>query len=95
MRFAGITYYTSFPHVTGGNERWPHCGGQCRTRSTLRKAAKLNLVDDNVDVNVIWSTFMVRSGKLCRRLNFCVKCFHPTNRWEHMHKFGVISAHRT
>ena len=54
MRFAGITYHTGFPHVTGGNERWPHCGGQCRTRSTLRKAAKLNLVDDDVDVNVIW-----------------------------------------
>ena len=94
MRFAGITDDFRVPHMTGGNERWPHCGGQCRTRSTWRKAATVNLVDDDVHVIVIWSATLVASGQLCRRSNFCVKCFRPANRWDHMHKSCVISVHR-
>ena len=37
MRLAGITDYFRVPHVIGGNESWPHCVGQCRTRSICRK----------------------------------------------------------
>ena len=43
MRFAGITYHFRVPRVTGGNGHWPHCGGRCRTTSTWRKAATVNL----------------------------------------------------
>ena len=89
MRLAGTTDYFRVPHVTGGNEPWPHCGRRCRTRSTWRKVARINLIDEDVHVIVIGSATFVRSGKLCRRLSFCVKCVHLTNRWENMHKSRV------
>ena len=66
------------PAVVGGAER-----------ETSGVSDNSKFCDDDVHVIVIGSATLVASGKLCRRLNFCVKCFHPTNRWEHMHKSRV------